>query len=221
MKPVLIFGAGQVAHVMAEMLRDDGHYVTACVIDEQYGSSVKDFNGLRAVVTTTQAVAAYPPENHQFVVGMSFRGLNAIRAAKFDQMKAMGYEPLTFVHRDARVSHTAKIGAGSFVMDGNMIQTGAEIGDNCLLWSGNHVGHHSRIANHVFVASHAVISGSVEIGDYSFVGVNATIRDNVKVGKRCVIGAAALITKDCADDGVYSPGGTERSAVPSYRLRGI
>lgn len=214
MKPVLIFGAGQVAVVFAEYLVRNGCRVAAAVVDPGYTTLYEG-----PMVWTDDVEREYPPGDHVFVVGMSFKRLSAPRAAKFDLMRMKGYEALTFIDRRATVSHSAKIGAGSFIMDENTVQQYAEIGENTILWSGNHVGHHTKIGNHVFIASHAVISGAVEIGDYSFVGVNATIRDGVKIGKRCIIGAGSLILQDCADDGVYSPGGTERSRVPSLRIR--
>lgn len=218
MKPVLIFGAGQIAQVFAAYLEENDYDVAAFVVD----TGPEADTGFDAPVLPTEGIEKrFPPTRCSFVVGMSFKKLSAPRAAKFDLMRMKGYEPLTFIDRRARVDSMTTIGRGSFIMDGNTIQPFAMIGENTIIWSGNHIGHHSRIGKHVFVASHAVISGAVDIGDYSFVGVNATIRDNVKVGERCVIGAGALILTDCECDGVYAPGGTERSRVPSHRLRRI
>ena len=75
--------------------------------------------------------------------------------------------------------------------------------------------------DHCFIASHAVISGGVEIGEQCFIGVNATLRNHIKVGEKCVIGAGALMLADAAPDGVYMGAATERSKIPSGRLRAI
>ncbi len=216
MKDVLIFGAGQVAEVFAAYLKINRVKVAAFVVDDGFVNA--NLYGLAPIVTVSEVERRFPPKSHHFLVGMSFKGLNSIRAVKYDEMKNRGYEPVRFVHPMTSISG-AKIGPGCFVMEMNVIQPEVEIGENCIIWSGNHLGHHSRIGSHVFIASHAVISGAVEIGDYSFVGVNATIRDNVKIGPRCVIGAGALILRDCAPDGVYGCEETERSRVPSHRLR--
>jgi acetyltransferase-like isoleucine patch superfamily enzyme len=66
-----------------------------------------------------------------------------------------------------------------------------------------------------------VVSGGVEIGEQCFVGVNATLRDHIRIGERCVIGAGALLLADAEAEGVYIGPATERSRVPSTRLRGI
>lgn len=215
---VLVFGAGQVAQVFAEYLEGTGTPIAAVVVDPGFVAA-----GLcgRPRVFTDEVERKYPPSDYRFIIGMSFKGLNGPRAEKFAMMRAKGYEPLMLSADPTKVAWSAKIGAGSFVMEGNTIQTGAEVGENCVIWANNHIGHHTRIADHVFIASGVTIGGAVEIGERCFVGVGATIRDNVKIGARCVIGAGALILSDCAQDGVYSPGGTERSRVPSHRLRGI
>jgi sugar O-acyltransferase (sialic acid O-acetyltransferase NeuD family) len=149
---------------------------------------------------------------------MSFKGLNRQRAEKFEELRRLGYEPMTW---RAYGIPPSKIGAGSFVMDGNRLQLGVEIGENCMLWAGNHVGHHTKIGNHVWLSSGIVVSGACEIGDYSFIGSGATIADNIKIGKRCIIGAGATITEDCEDDGVYPGPAATRSKVPSYKMRGV
>jgi acetyltransferase-like isoleucine patch superfamily enzyme len=51
--------------------------------------------------------------------------------------------------------------------------------------------------------------------------VNVTIRDHVTIGKKCVLGAGALVLEDQPDFSVVAPRGTERSQVPSTRLRNL
>lgn len=121
----------------------------------------------------------------------------------------------------ATVLNDDRIGENCFVLEDNTIQPFVEIGDNVTLWSGNHIGHHSRIGSHSFLASHVVVSGGVVIGEQCFIGVNATLRDHIRIGDRCVIGAQALLLEDAAPEGVYIGNATERSRVPSSRLRKI
>lgn len=217
MKPVLVFGAGQIGEVFAEYLELNHFSVRAFVVDDQFMHATT-FGG-KPVVPLSCVEAEFSPEAYQFVIGLSFKGRNGPRAERFETMRVKGYEALTFVDRNARVSPSARIGAGCVILDNNVIQTRCWIGDNVVMWSGNHVGHHSCISAHAWLCSHVVVSGAVKIGERSFLGVNSTVVDGKHVGKECVIGANALIVKDCADFGVYPGQMTERSAVPSYRAR--
>ena len=135
-------------------------------------------------------------------------------------MKALGYELISYISSHASVL-TEDIGENCFILEDNTIQPFVRIGNNVTMWSGNHVGHHSRIEDHCFLASHIVVSGHVTIGESCFIGVNVTIRNHVNIGKKCIIGAGALILKDAAAEGVYIGTATERSRVPSTRVREI
>jgi sugar O-acyltransferase (sialic acid O-acetyltransferase NeuD family) len=211
MKPVLIFGAGQIAHVFRELI---GYGHTAVhVVDKDFATSeCWTIDGVKAMKSR---------DDWCFTIGMSFKGLNKARAEKFALMRGLGIAPLTWRSGDVWLPNSAKIGSGSFILDRNTIQTGVEIGENCVLWSGNHVGHHTKIGNHVWLSSGIVVSGACEIGDFSFIGSGATIIDGVKIGKRCIIGAGATITSDCEDDGVYPGPAAVRSKVPSNKLKGV
>lgn len=218
-KPILIFGCGQIAQVFAAYLQGNGDEIAAFIVDPKYLFE-KSLLGI-PVISSEVVRQQFSPEDHLFVVGMSFKGVNAPRAEKYEWMKSLGYQPRTFIDPRAKCIGTFDIGPGSFIMDGNCIQHNVSIGENTILWSGNHIGHHTTIGKHVFLASHAVISGAVTIGDRCFVGVNATIRDNVNIGEGCVIGAGALVLKDCEPDGIYSVKGTERRSMPASSLQNI
>ena len=128
---------------------------------------------------------------------------------------------MLFRSSKATIFNHDQIGDNCFIFEDNTIQPFVTIGNNVTLWSGNHIGHHSTIHDHVFIASHVVISGRVTVGEQSFIGVNATLRDHITVGARCVIGAGVLLLADSEPDGLYIGTATERSAVPSSRLRKI
>jgi acetyltransferase-like isoleucine patch superfamily enzyme len=61
----------------------------------------------------------------------------------------------------------------------------------------------------------------VSIKESCFLGVNATLRDHVTIGEKCIFGAGALILADAAAEGVFVGTATERSRVPSARVRNI
>jgi sugar O-acyltransferase (sialic acid O-acetyltransferase NeuD family) len=221
MKPVLIFGAGQVAEVIAEGLAS---HPCVFVVDDRFERPITE--GKRTPITLSQLAAfhdadASSTQDYLFVIGMSFRGLNKARSEKFNAMRTLGYKPVGLRGIDVWVPNSAKIGEGTTIQTRNTIQTGVEIGENCMLWAGNHIGHHTKIGSHVWLSSGIVVSGACEIGDYTFIGSGVTIADNIKIGKRCIIGAGATITRDCEDDGVYPGPYAVRSKVPSNKVKGV
>jgi sugar O-acyltransferase (sialic acid O-acetyltransferase NeuD family) len=219
-KPLVIFGTGDTAQLAHYYFSTDSNYeVIAFSVDANYIKE-SEFCGL-PVVSFEDVAKNYPPHSYDCFVALSYSKLNAVRKEKFLAAKEMGYKLVNFISSRATVLNEGKVGENCFIFEDNTVQPFVTIGNNVTLWSGNHIGHHSVIHDHTFIASHVVVSGGVEIGEQCFVGVNATLRDHIKIGDRCVVGAGALLLADAAPEGVYSGTATERSKVPSTRLRGI
>lgn len=219
-KKLVIFGDGDNAQLAAFYFDHDSEYeVVALTVDQAFIHGETKF-GLPVVPFETLE-EHYSPKEFCFFVAIGYSKLNKLRREKYESAKAMGYTIAHYVSSRATVWPGFKAGENCFILEDNTVQPFATIGDNVTLWSGNHIGHHSHIGSHCFLTSHVVVSGGVEIGEHCFIGVNATIRDHVKIGSESVIGAGSLISADVEASGVYAPAATERSRVPSNRLRKI
>jgi sugar O-acyltransferase (sialic acid O-acetyltransferase NeuD family) len=217
---LVIFGSGDMAELAHYYFRHDTDYeVAAFTVDAAYVEG-PTFDGLPMVPFESLA-QHYPPSDHALFVALGYSRVNTVRKEKYLAAKALGYRLPSYVSPRASVLNDGRIGDNCFILEDNTIQPFVTIGDNVVLWSGNHIGHHSRIGDHSFITSHVVVSGRVEIGEQCFLGVNAALRDHIKVGARCVIGAGALLLADAEPEGVYIGEASERSRVPSGKLRRI
>ena len=220
MQKIVIFGIGEIAELADFYFTHDSDFeVAGFTVDQAY---VKDpmFRG-RPLVPFENVTQSFPPSDFGFFVAVSYSKLNELRASRVVAARAAGYRLVSYVSSKATTFPGLEVKENCFILEDNTIQPFAQIGANVTLWSGNHIGHHSVIEDDVFIASHVVISGGVKIGEASFLGVNVTVRDHVAIGKKCVIGAGALVLEDQPDLSVVAPRGTERSPVPSNRLRRI
>lgn len=219
-KPLIIFGMGEIAQIAFYYFsRDSDYNVVGFTVDSAFANK-KSFCDL-PVVEFEEVTKHYDPNQISFFVALSYSKINALRKEKYLAVKALGYRLVSYISTRATVLNESKIGDNCFILEDNTIQPFVTIGNNVTLWSGNHIGHHSTIGDHCFIASHVVISGGSVIGEQCFLGVNSTLRDHIKVGERCVIGAGSVLLSDAAPDGVYVSQATERSCVPSHRLRKI
>lgn len=217
---IIVFGAGEIAELADFYFAHDSQYeVVGFTVDGNYMNRT-EFRG-RPVLPFEQVVEKFPPERYGLFVAVSYAKLNAVRAEKVAAARASGYRLVSYLSSRATVFPGFDLKENCFILEDNTIQPFASVGANVTLWSGNHIGHHSVIEDDVFLASQVVVSGGVRIGQGSFVGVNVTIRDHVTIGKRCVLGAGALVLENQADFSVVAPRGTERSPVPSTRLRSL
>ncbi|WP_211451723.1 acetyltransferase [Collimonas antrihumi] len=219
-KPLVIFGLGEIAQLAHYYFSTDSNYeVVAFTVDAAYITAT-EFCGLPAV-PFEELANLYSTDTHEIFVALSYSKLNQLRKEKFLAAKALGYRIASYVSSRATVLNDGRIGDNCFILEDNTIQPFVTIGNNVTLWSGNHIGHHSIIHDHCFIASHVVISGGVDLGESCFIGVNATLRDHIRVGEKCVVGASVLLLADAEPEGVYIGIATERSKVPSTKLRKI
>ena len=129
---------------------------------------------------------------HLASLGASYARMNQVRAAKYAEAKALGYELVSYVSSQCSFLTQFPHGDNCFVLEDNTVQPFVRIGSNVTLWSGNHIGHHSVIKDHCFIASQVVVSGFCTVGTSCFIGVNATFGNNLEVGDDCLIGAGAF-----------------------------
>jgi sugar O-acyltransferase (sialic acid O-acetyltransferase NeuD family) len=219
-KPLVIFGAAEQAQLAHFFFSKDSDYeVAAFTVDTAY-ITTKEFCGI-PVVAFEQVAESYSPDTYDFFVALGYSKLNQLRKEKYLAAKTLGYRLASYISSHVTVLNDGRIGENCFILEDNTIQPFVTIGNNVTLWSGNHIGHHSSIGDHCFITSHVVVSGGVKIGESCFIGVNATLRDHIIIGERTVIGAGALILGDVEPEGVYIGQATERSRVPSSRLKKI
>lgn len=202
MAELVIVGCGVTARMAHYYFtRDTEHTVVAFTVDEQYLNG-DSFLGL-PLITFDDVVASYPPENHRMFVALGYARMNKVRAAKYYQAKALGYQLVSYVSTKCTFLTDNPVGDNCFVLEDNTIQPFVKIGDDVTLWSGNHIGHDSIIEDHCFLASHIVVSGFAHIKPYCFLGVNATLRDGITIAPETLVGAGAIIMKDTVEQGVY------------------
>lgn len=219
-KPLVIFGTGQIAELAAFYFANDSVYEpVAFTVDRAYVD--KDQFLDLPVVAFDDLPSHFPPDKVEMFVALSYARVNAVRTEKVAAARAAGYRCASYVSSRASTFPGFVAGENCFILEDNTIQPFVRIGENVTLWSGNHIGHHSVIEDNCFISSHVVISGGVRVGQNTFIGVNSTVRDHVSIGARCVIGAGSLILADAEPEGVYVASASERSRVPSSRLRNI
>ena len=217
MKPLIIFGTGEIAEVADFYFkRTVERRVAAFTVDAEFIQEERWLD--RPVVPFEEIGKEFRPNGHDLFVAVSYQKMNSLREAKVAAGLAGGYRLASYVSPQATV-FTEEIGFNCFIFEDNTIQPFVKIGNNVTLWSGNHIGHHSTIEDNVFISSHVVVSGGVSVGRNSFIGVNATIADHVAIAPSTLIGAGAFILENTEAEGVYvSTAAAERRKVKSTRL---
>ncbi len=114
----------------------------------------------------------------------------------FNNLKKIGFKLPRIISPLAYVSPFAKIGEGTIVMHGAIVNRGAVIGNNTIINTKALVEHDANVGNNCHLATRSTINGGCHLGNNSFIGSHAVIQQNIKIGKNCFVNANLFINKD-------------------------
>ena len=113
----------------------------------------------------------------------------------------------TLIHPSAVVAEdvmkSGKIGAGSVIMAGAVVNPGAKLGCGVIVNTSASIDHDCVVGNFVHVAVGTHLSGTVTVGDKTWIGTGAVVSNNLNICGGCTIGAGAVVIRDITDAGVY------------------
>lgn len=103
------------------------------------------------------------------------------------------------IHPKATIAAYAKIGGGTVVMAGAIINPDVIVGKHCIVNTAATIDHDCVLADFVHLSPNASLAGDVQVGEGSHIGIGATVIQGIKIGKWAIIGAGAVIINDVPD----------------------
>lgn len=218
MDKVVVFGNGQPATTNYMYLTHDSPYeVVGFSVDRKY---IKEDTLLGLPVVAFEEVESiYPPSEYRMSLCISYRDVNRLKAQKYAEAKAKGYELITYISSKVTSFPSVVVGDNCFIFENVSLGPFVKIGNDVYIGAGSIVGHNSVIKDHCFVGPHAVVLGSTTIEPYCVIGANSTIRDGgITIARECIIAAGASIGRDTKERGVYIGNPAELVPKPSNEL---
>lgn len=106
----------------------------------------------------------------------------------------------SFVHANAYVSSSAKLGDGIIIAPNVNIGPNVVIDNFTLINSRCSLGHDTKVGKYNFISPNVCFSGFTTIGDENLFGINSATIPGIKVGDRNRIAAGMVLDKDVGDD---------------------
>lgn len=200
--PLLLLGAGGHARACIDVIEQEGRFEIAGLTGllREVGSKVLGYS----VLGTDDDLPVLLSKYKYAIVSVGQIKSPDVRIKLFGKLAIGGCNQPAILSPLAHVSSHAKIGAGSIVMHGAIVNAGATVGQNCIINSLALIEHDAIIGDHCHVATTAAINSGVRIGAGTFIGSNACVRQSTRIGDRCVIGMGQRVIADC-DSGVWMP----------------
>jgi sugar O-acyltransferase (sialic acid O-acetyltransferase NeuD family) len=195
LEPIFVFGGGGHGRSVSEVIRRQGRYRIACVLDddEQRKPSLAEapwvggktgLENLRARGITAGFVAI---------------GNNADREAVTALVQAAGLTLVTAIDPAAVVAHDASLGAGTVLMPFSLAGAAVRVGNGVILNTSGTVDHDCTVGDFVHIGVGAHLSGGCRVDARSFIGGGAVLGRPVTIGERAIVGAGAAVIHDVAD----------------------
>jgi sugar O-acyltransferase (sialic acid O-acetyltransferase NeuD family) len=141
-------------------------------------------------------------ENYDgFILGVGQIHSPKNRIAIVETLKKHGGKVVTLISPYARVSPSAKVGAGTVVMPNASINAGAEVGPFCIINTGAIIEHDSRVHEYCHISTGAVVNGDCGVGRRCFIGSNAVLLNQMDVCSDVTVGAGSVVTRRITEPG--------------------
>jgi sugar O-acyltransferase (sialic acid O-acetyltransferase NeuD family) len=121
-------------------------------------------------------------------------GSNARRAEM--ALRYPGAHWATVLHPSAQVHASVRLGEGTVVFAGAVIQPDALLGCHVILNTGATVDHDCQLGDFVHVAPGSHLAGGVRLDPGTFMGIGSVAIPGVHIGAGCVVGAGAVVVRD-------------------------
>jgi len=169
---LLIIGSRDFAQTVATLARDCGH---------EPSGFVDDFNTGGVIIATSDSIPrSHPPDQYGIAIAIGYKHLPA-RWRAWQQLQQAGYAAPPLIHPRAYVAADARIGAGSMVMAGALIDMRVQLGEIVVAWPGACINHDAVIGDNTFLSPNATVCGHARIGAACFIGAAAAIVDHAVV----------------------------------------
>lgn len=203
LKKLIIIGASGHGKVIADIAVKNG-YENIVFLDDD--TSIKECAGFPVVGKTDEAIT------------MDGDKVVAIGNAAIRERISKNIKTVSLIHPDASISRRVKIGEGTVVMAGAIINSDTVIGNGSIINTGASVDHDCVIDNYCHVAVGAHVAGTCHIGERTWIGAGTTVSNNVNICSDCMIGAGAVVIKDIEKAGTYVGVPAKEKTMSKQRL---
>jgi UDP-perosamine 4-acetyltransferase len=188
---IILIGTGGHAKVVADIIRTEGKYeIVGCTTNDTH---LKVFGEYKVIGTDEHLSAILQQGINKVFVAL---GDNKIRKKVTDKIHSIGFETITIIHPSAQVGKNVKIGTGTCLMAGSIINPDTEIGDGVIINTNTSVDHDCKIDNWVHIAPGSNLAGTICVGEGTMLGVGTIVIPGIIIGSWSMLGAGSVVVKD-------------------------
>lgn len=192
---IVLVGGGGHAKVVIDAIKSTGKFSIYGITDSLLpkGTSVLD---VKVIGRDTELPKVFKKGVKYAFISVGSIGDCTVRKRIADNLEKIGFRLPVIVHPKAVVAEDVKLGGGTFVAAGAVINPGTKIGKNAIINTSSSIDHDCEIGDFVHIAPGVTLSGGVKIKDGAHIGTGASIIQKITVGEKVLVKAGDVIKRD-------------------------
>ncbi len=206
MKRVVIYGAGQLAAMVVEVLSQGKDMQVVGFIDDDPGRHGQRLAGLPVLGGASELPGLLGEGISSAIVSI---GNNRVRSRLAERLTQIGFGLVNAIDSTAKIAASARLGKGVMIMAGGLVCSNAIIGNCVYVGPGAIVSHDVLVGDHVLIGVGSVLAGRTTVERGAFVGAGATVvparmeqASRLTVGENAVVGAGAVVIENVPPNAV-------------------
>lgn len=202
---LLIYGGGGHAKSLIDLIRLDGRYHVAGIVDDGIAAGSKILNvpvlGGGELLLSLRRKGIF-----QAVNAVGGIGSIAPRLAVYQRLANAGYLCVTVIHPRAFVEPTANVAEGCQIFFNAYVGSEVKVGFGSIINTGAIISHDCTLGEYVNISPGAILAGAVRVGERALIGMGATINLGVSIGSGGRVGNSAVVKADVPENGIVRAG---------------
>ena len=125
-------------------------------------------------------------------------GKASIRANVVERCSSVDW--IQICHAHSFVDATVRVGEGTVIFAGVVVQPDTVIGKHSIINTGATVDHDCHIGDYVHICPGVNLAGDVTVGKGTWVGIGSQVIQGIRIGSNSVIGAGVTVIHDVPDN---------------------
>ncbi|HAM51935.1 MAG TPA: sugar acetyltransferase [Nitrospiraceae bacterium] len=195
---LVIWGASGHALTVAEIVRREGKYDIIGFLDDiNSHRRTEVFCGSTILGGREQLRELWDQGIHHILFGF---GDCRARLQLADWVRSQGFVLATAIHPQAVVATDVRIGEGTVIAAGAVINPATSIGENVIINTCASVDHECHVEDGCHIAPGVHLGGRVKVGKGVWIGIGATVTDRISIGAGSLIGVGAVVLHEIPEN---------------------
>jgi len=198
MPNVIIFGASGHGGVVLDSIEKSGKYKVVGFVDsfKKKGSLQNNYKILGSELDIPDLM-----EQYTIFGGVVAIGDNWTRKHRVESIEKVVplFNFISVVHPSAIIGKDVKIGKGSVILPGVVINANSVVQDFCIINTNSSLGHDGIMKDFSSLAAGVCVGGNFKLGKFSALSLGVSVIENISIGEHTVIGAGSLVLKNIGD----------------------